>query len=175
MTTSGPNMFERNRFSRRRFMQYGAVGTGIVAVSPYLSKLQAFAAPPVADHEGILVTINLAGGNDGLNMVIPYADPQYPHLRSSLRVTNSLHARQRARAAPGDAEAEGALRPGQGRGRARRRLQAAGPQPLHVGRHLDARVGRQQCGDAPDGSGASSTACRTPRTSRSTAFRCTAT
>ena len=58
-------------------MQYGAVGTGVVAVSPYLSKLQAFAAPPVADNQGILVTINLAGGNDGLNMVIPYADPQY--------------------------------------------------------------------------------------------------
>ncbi len=90
MTTSGPNIFERNRFSRRRFMQYGAVGTGVVAVSPYLTKLRAFAAPPVADNEGILVTINLAGGNDGLNMVIPYADPQYAHLRSSLRVTNSL-------------------------------------------------------------------------------------
>jgi uncharacterized protein (DUF1501 family) len=90
VTSSGPDMFERNRFSRRRFMQYSAVGTGIVAVSPYLSKLQAFAAPPVADHEGILVTINLSGGNDGLNMVIPYADPAYPHLRSSLRVTNSL-------------------------------------------------------------------------------------
>jgi uncharacterized protein (DUF1501 family) len=90
VTTSGPNLFERNRFSRRRFMQYSAVGTGVVAVSPYLSKLQAFAAPPVADNQGILVTINLAGGNDGLNMVIPYADPQYPHLRSSLRVTNSL-------------------------------------------------------------------------------------
>ncbi len=52
--------------------------------------MQAFAAPPVADNQGILVTINLAGGNDGLNMVIPYADPQYPHLRSSMRVTNSL-------------------------------------------------------------------------------------
>ncbi len=90
MTTSGPNIFERNRFSRRRFMQYGAVGTGVVAVSPYLTKLRAFAAPPVAENEGILVTINLAGGNDGLNMVIPYADPQYAHLRSSLRVTNSL-------------------------------------------------------------------------------------
>jgi uncharacterized protein (DUF1501 family) len=90
VTTSGPNLFERNRFSRRRFMQYGAVGTGVVAASPYLSKLQAFAAPPVADNQGILVTINLAGGNDGLNMVIPFADPQYAHLRSSLRVTNSL-------------------------------------------------------------------------------------
>ncbi len=90
MTTSGPTIFERNPFSRRRFMQYSAVGTGVVAISPYLTKLRAFAAPPVGDHDGILVTINLAGGNDGLNMVIPYADPHYASLRSSLRVTNAL-------------------------------------------------------------------------------------
>jgi uncharacterized protein (DUF1501 family) len=71
-------------------MQYSAVGTGVVAVSPYLSKLQAFAAPPVADDQGILLTINLAGGNDGLNMVVPFADPHYATLRSSLRITNPL-------------------------------------------------------------------------------------
>ena len=90
MTTSGSTIFERNPFSRRRFMQYSAVGTGVVAISPYLTKLQAFAAPPVGDHDGILVTINLAGGNDGLNMVIPYADPHYATLRSSTRITNAL-------------------------------------------------------------------------------------
>ncbi|MCU1465528.1 MAG: hypothetical protein JWM72_1456, partial [Actinomycetia bacterium] len=90
MTTTGPNLFDRNRFSRRRFMQYSAVGTGVVALSPYLSKLQAFAAPPVADNQGILLTINLAGGNDGLNMVVPFADPRYATLRSSLRITNPL-------------------------------------------------------------------------------------
>ena len=79
-------------------MQYSAVGTGVVAVSPYLSKLQAFAAPPVADNQGILVTINLAGGNDGLNMVIPYADPQYPHLRVARCASRTpLPTRQRAR------------------------------------------------------------------------------
>ena len=90
MTTAGPTIFERNRFTRRRFMQYSAATTGVIAASPYLSKLQAFAAPPVADDQGILVTINLAGGNDGLNMVIPYADPRYGQIRSSLRITNSL-------------------------------------------------------------------------------------
>jgi len=90
VTTSGPNIFERNRFSRRRFIQYSAVGTGVVAVSPYMSKLQAFAAPPVGDHEGILVTINLAGGNDGLSMVVPFGDPRYGHLRSSTKITNAL-------------------------------------------------------------------------------------
>ena len=37
----------------------------------------AFAAPPVADNQGILVTIFLGGGNDGLNMVVPVADAAY--------------------------------------------------------------------------------------------------
>ena len=90
MTTKAPTIFERNPFSRRRFIQGSAVTAGVVAVSPYISRLQAFAAPPVADNQGILVTINLAGGNDGLNMVVPYADPQYAHLRNALRITNSL-------------------------------------------------------------------------------------
>ena len=89
MTTAGPTMFD-NRFSRRRFMQYSAAGAGVVAVSPYLSKLRAFAAPPVADDQGIVVTIDLSGGNDGLNMVIPYADSQYGKIRSTLNIKNSL-------------------------------------------------------------------------------------
>src|SRR5262249_34484649 len=90
MTESGPNLFERNIFSRRRFLQYSAVGAGVVAISPYLSKLQAFAAPPVADDQGILVTIQLCGGNDGLNMVVPIADAQYHALRPTIGITNAL-------------------------------------------------------------------------------------
>ena len=46
---------------------------GAFTLAPYLSSLDVFAAPPVADNEGILITIFLAGGNDGLNMVAPVA------------------------------------------------------------------------------------------------------
>ncbi len=46
---------------------------------------QAFAAPPVADNQGILVTIFLSGGNDGLNMVVPVGDPRYAALRPTLQ------------------------------------------------------------------------------------------
>jgi uncharacterized protein (DUF1501 family) len=79
-----------NRFTRRRFVQYSAAGAGIVAISPYLTKLQAFAAPPVADNQGILVTIQLGGGNDGMNMVAPVGDPKYAALRPSLKVAGTL-------------------------------------------------------------------------------------
>src|SRR5690349_10743500 len=76
--------------SRRRFLQYSAVGAGTLAVSPYLGKLRAFAAPPVADNQGILITIQLAGGNDGMNMIAPVGDAAYASLRNTLRITNGL-------------------------------------------------------------------------------------
>ncbi|HTL84215.1 MAG TPA: DUF1501 domain-containing protein [Acidimicrobiia bacterium] len=77
-------------FSRRRFLQFTAAGAGAVAVTPYLSHLKAFAAPSVADNAGILVTVCLAGGNDGLNTVIPSGNATYATLRPTLKITNGL-------------------------------------------------------------------------------------
>ena len=51
------SLFDRHAFSRRRFLQGTALTAGVVTLSPYLSKLEAFAAPPVADNQGILLTI----------------------------------------------------------------------------------------------------------------------
>jgi uncharacterized protein (DUF1501 family) len=90
VTRDEPNLFERNPFTRRRFLQYSAMGAGAVAVTPYLSRLQAFAATPVADNQGILVTINLAGGNDGLNTVVPIGNSAYNALRPTLKIANPL-------------------------------------------------------------------------------------
>ncbi len=40
------------------------------------------------DRDGaILVALQLAGGNDGLNTVIPYEDDQYGRARTTLRLT----------------------------------------------------------------------------------------
>jgi len=80
------SVFDREALSRRRFLKGTALTAGVVAASPYIGMLEAFAAPPVADDQGILITIYLAGGNDGLNMVAPVADPAYAALRPTLKI-----------------------------------------------------------------------------------------
>ena len=80
------NVFDLRSVSRRRFLKGGAVTIGAAAVAPYLRRLEAFAAPPVADNQGILVTVYMGGGNDGLNMVAPVGDAAYAALRPTLKI-----------------------------------------------------------------------------------------
>ena len=71
---------------RRAFLQaslsaaaLGATGVGTASV--------AFAAAPTgANYRKLLVLVELKGGNDGLNTVVPYTDPAYYALRPKLAV-----------------------------------------------------------------------------------------
>ncbi len=73
--------------TRRSFLVRGA-GLGIVSLgasAPEFWQRAALAAEPKAGLP-ILVVIELTGGNDGLNTVVPFADDLYAKARPSLRI-----------------------------------------------------------------------------------------
>ena len=65
--------------SRRRFLRDVAARTTAAFALP-----PAFAAP--ADDERILVVLELSGGNDGLNTVVPYGDDAYYRHRPTIGI-----------------------------------------------------------------------------------------
>jgi uncharacterized protein (DUF1501 family) len=79
--------------TRRRFVSAisaatAAVSSGMVSLSPlapqFLLETAAFGAE--RKGENILVVVQLSGGNDGLNTVVPYNDDVYRNARASLAI-----------------------------------------------------------------------------------------
>ncbi len=74
--------------SRRQFLTNSLKGASLLTLSsvvPQFIARTALAAEPGKDN--ILVVVEMNGGNDGLNTVIPYGDDLYPKFRDSLRQT----------------------------------------------------------------------------------------
>ncbi|HZL91588.1 MAG TPA: DUF1501 domain-containing protein [Pirellulaceae bacterium] len=79
-------------FSRRRFLASVAAASttsGLVSLAPqvpwFLADSAALGAQAGATGEKILVVVQLSGGNDGLNTVIPFRDERYIKARPSLK------------------------------------------------------------------------------------------
>ncbi|MFO1064418.1 MAG: DUF1501 domain-containing protein [Pirellulales bacterium] len=84
------NMCSSPALDRRRFIEsalVGAGGLGIVAAGPQ-SWLSAMAAAG-KNSDRVLVVIQLSGGNDGLNTVIPFKNESYRKARPKLAIAES--------------------------------------------------------------------------------------
>src|SRR5271165_3267582 len=76
--------------NRRDFLRTSLASAGVVAWGlgvPGFVRRTALAAPPAGQagaRDTILVVVELTGGNDGLNTVVPFKDPDYAKLRPTL-------------------------------------------------------------------------------------------
>jgi uncharacterized protein (DUF1501 family) len=73
--------------SRRKFIKQTLLGTsGTLLVPHFLKALESQPSGPLPSSEKILVVIQLSGGNDGLNTIIPYQNDLYYQLRPQLAI-----------------------------------------------------------------------------------------
>ena len=77
--------------TRREFLSVSLGGAALASlgagVPSFWGRLALAGAPQHADRDTILIVVQLAGGNDGLNTVVPYADDHYARNRRTLRLT----------------------------------------------------------------------------------------
>ena len=77
-------------FTRREFMKLSSAGIGLISFGHFAPEFvvnSARASTPLPEKDrSILVLVQLAGGNDGLNTLIPYEDSNYYNLRPTIGI-----------------------------------------------------------------------------------------
>jgi len=73
-------------FSRRQFLERSLQGSSLLAFGATVPTFITSTAMAAEDgNSNVLVVLEMGGGNDGLNTVIPYADDDYHKARPTLR------------------------------------------------------------------------------------------
>ncbi|HLJ97238.1 MAG TPA: DUF1501 domain-containing protein [Gemmataceae bacterium] len=76
------------KYTRRRFLQASLAAAPLMALTPtvplFVARVARAGAKAIPGR--ILVVVELVGGNDGINTVVPYADEGYAKYRRSLRL-----------------------------------------------------------------------------------------
>ena len=79
-------MYTGKRHTRREVLRRGALGAGAAVLAPTLGASWFAPSAHAARPERILVVLELSGGNDGLNSVVPYGDDAYYRQRPTLGI-----------------------------------------------------------------------------------------
>jgi len=76
--------------TRRDFLRATLGASAVLSLGPVARHVPAASSQP--DRDTVLVIVQLSGGNDGLNTVVPYGDDEYGRGRTTLRLpTSDLH------------------------------------------------------------------------------------
>jgi uncharacterized protein (DUF1501 family) len=74
---------------RRRFLSVGALTATVPGFLSRTGKLFADPSKSLADQDRVLVVVQLAGGNDGLNTLVPFQDDAYYQARPKLAIAKA--------------------------------------------------------------------------------------
>src|SRR5712692_7455696 len=74
--------------NRRQFLTRTLQGSSLLAIGSVVPQFVVNTAQAAeAGKDKVLVVIEMTGGNDGLNTVVPFADDDYQKYRKTLRLT----------------------------------------------------------------------------------------
>ena len=86
---SVPAAADRAAMTRRRFLQASVATAGATTLLPSWLADAAAAATQIGPNDGVVVIVLMAGGNDGLNTVVPTGDGMYYDMRGRLAIAES--------------------------------------------------------------------------------------